>query len=75
MMDWEENNMSGNRSGGLKAKQTLLKKDPDFYKNIGAKGGKTPTTKPKGFAANPELARASGAKGGKVSRRRAKKSL
>lgn len=67
--------MAGNWLGGLKAKQTILERDPDFYRKIGAKGGKTPTTRPKGFAANPELARVSGIKGGTVSRRRSKKIL
>ena len=36
---------------------------------IGAIGGKAPTTKPKGFAANPELAARVGRIGGTISRR------
>lgn len=59
--------MSGTKTGGLKAAATNLAKDPDFYKKIGAKGGKNGTTG--GFAANPELARLAGAKGGRNSRR------
>lgn len=39
---------------------------------IGAKGGSTPTKKPKGFAANPDLARTVGARGGRISKRRPK---
>ena len=60
--------MAGSREGGLKAKQTNLKKyGEDFYKNIGAIGGKLGTTG--GFYANRELARTAGAKGGKASKR------
>ena len=36
---------------------------------LGSRGGKAPTTKPKGFAANPQLARTAGALGGRISRR------
>lgn len=39
---------------------------------VGAKGGSTPTKNPKGFAANPELARIAGARGGRISRRKPK---
>lgn len=63
--------MPGNKIGGLKAREANLKRHgEDFYKRIGAIGGKAPTNKPKGFAANPELARRAGAKGGKISKRR-----
>lgn len=60
--------MSGTREGGLKARETNLKKQgSDFYKRIGAKGGKKCGMK--GFALNPELAKIAGAKGGRKSRR------
>lgn len=59
--------MSGTKAGGLKARAKNLENDPDFYKKIGAKGGKNGHTG--GFAANPELARIAGAKGGRISRR------
>lgn len=60
--------MSGTRAGGLKARQTNLKKyGNEFYRMIGSKGGQNGHTG--GFAARPELARAAGAKGGKASRR------
>lgn len=36
---------------------------------IGSRGGQVKTSKPKGFAANPALARIAGAKGGRVSKR------
>jgi general stress protein YciG len=65
--------MVGTKAGGQKAAATnLLKHGKDFYKRIGAKGGRNGHTG--GFAANPELARIVGAKGGRISRRgRAKK--
>ena len=59
--------MAGTKAGGLKARDTNIAGDPDFYKRIGSKGGKNGHTG--GFAANPELARIAGAKGGRISRR------
>lgn len=60
--------MAGNRSGGLKAAATNKSKyGEDWYRRIGAMGGKKGTTG--GFAANRELARIAGAKGGRISRR------
>lgn len=62
--------MAGTREGGIKACETNRKRNgDDFYARIGAKGGSTPTVKPKGFAANRELAKAAGHKGGTISRR------
>lgn len=60
--------MPGNRIGGIKTRDKNLAKNPNFYKDIVRKGGKARV--PKGFAANPELARIAGAKGGKISRRK-----
>lgn len=60
--------MAGNKIGGLKARETNLKRHgKDFYKRIGQIGGRNGNTG--GFAANPELARIAGAKGGRISRR------
>lgn len=60
--------MAGTIEGGRRAAETNKKKyGSDFYKNIGAKGGKLGKTG--GFYANRELAREAGAKGGKISRR------
>lgn len=60
--------MAGTRIGGQKARKTNLERHgEDFYKRIGAIGGRNGHTG--GFAANPELARIAGAKGGKISRR------
>ena len=60
--------MAGTVNGGKKAAAKNLAKDPNFYANIGRKGGQNGRTG--GFAANPELARIAGAKGGRISRRR-----
>lgn len=61
--------MSGTRVGGQKAAATIkAKKGDDFFKRIGAIGGKNGNGG--GFAANPELARIAGQKGGRISRRR-----
>ena len=60
--------MSGNREGALKAAKTNRKKyGKDFYKEIGAKGGRNGHTG--GFYVNRELARVAGAKGGRISKR------
>lgn len=69
--------MSGTKAGGLKARERNLEKyGPDFYKRIGAKGGRNGKTG--GFASDvvgddgltgKERAKIAGAKGGKISRR------
>lgn len=60
--------MAGTKLGGRKAAMTNIKKyGEDFYKNIGAKGGKLGKTG--GFFADRDLARRAGAKGGRISRR------
>ena len=60
--------MAGNQIGGAKAAATnKAKYGEDYYKRIGAQGGKKGTTG--GFYANRELAREAGRKGGKVSKR------
>lgn len=60
--------MAGTLAGGRKAAITNKKLyGNDFYKTIGAKGGRNGHTG--GFAANPDLARIAGAKGGRLSRR------
>lgn len=41
--------MAGNETGGLKTRQKMLERDPDFYKRIGQLGGKA--SKGGGFAA------------------------
>lgn len=60
--------MVGTKAGGQKAAKTNLERHgQDFYRAIGAKGGRNGHTG--GFAANRELARIAGAKGGRKSRR------
>lgn len=63
--------MAGTFEGGLKAKEKNLANDPNFYKRIGAIGGRKGKADGtiKGFGANPELARRAGRKGGKISKR------
>ena len=62
--------MAGTKAGGTKASQTVKERyGKDFFAKIGAIGGAAKNTKPKGFAANPKLARIAGRKGGKVSKR------
>lgn len=63
----DEGNIIG-ATGGLGAVVTNKKRHgEDFYKRIGAKGGKNGHHG--GFYANRELARISGAKGGRISKR------
>lgn len=60
--------MAGTRAGAAKAKLKIKEKyGEDFYKEIGAMGGKKSRTG--GFYANRELAKTAGAKGGRKSRR------
>lgn len=55
-------------TGGLKCAKTNKRKyGKDWYRKIGAIGGKNGNTG--GFAANPELARIAGAAGGRKSKR------
>ena len=66
--------MAGTSLGGKRAAQTNKDRHgEDFYQRIGKlsndsweKNGR----KPRGFAANPELAKSAGRKGGAISRRR-----
>lgn len=60
--------MPGTKQGGLSAAKTNKDKyGADYYKRIGAMGGKLGRTG--GFYADRELARRAGAKGGRLSRR------
>ena len=68
--------MAGTKIGGAKAKAKNLERDPDFYKKIGARGGRNSTTG--GFASEKigkdgltgqERASVAGYKGGVISRR------
>lgn len=64
--------MPGSKAGGKKAAATNIERHgEDFYRRIGSMGGSRTGTKPKGFAANLELARIAGAKGGRISKRTA----
>lgn len=69
--------MAGTKAGGAKAAITNNQRyGKDFYPKIGKKGAdawnkrnKKGIAKPRGFAANPELASKAGRVGGTISRR------
>lgn len=66
--------MAGSPIGGIKARDKNLAKNPNFYRDIGRKGGKAPSDKPRGFATmTPERLKEVSAKGGKISRRNKEK--
>lgn len=55
-------------TGGIQASKKIKAKDPDFYKRIGAMGGRAKV--PKGFALmDKDRRKACGFKGGTISRR------
>lgn len=67
--------MAGTKEGGLKAAESNTRRDPDFYRRIGAIGGKKGTTG--GFASDKvgkdgltgrQRARLVGRKGGLISK-------
>jgi general stress protein YciG len=64
--------MSGTAAGALKTVKVNLSKNPNFYRDIGAKGGAVKTAK--GFAVSGQASSA-GRKGGKISRRGKAKGL
>ena len=54
------------RADGVKAAKTMRAKyGKNYFERIGKKGGSRTNTRPKGFEANPALARIAGRKGGK----------
>lgn len=60
--------MAGTKAGGIKCANTNKERHgKDFYKRIGALGGKAGHTG--GFASNRELASIAGKKGGSISKR------
>lgn len=61
--------MAGNRKQGLKARDTNLKNNPNFYQDLGKASWKNRTHGTGGFTGNPERARKLGALGGAKSRR------
>jgi general stress protein YciG len=64
----EENEVSGSKIGGKAARDTNYKRyGLDFYREIGAIGGKNGRTG--GFYVNRDLASIAGAIGGRISRR------
>lgn len=66
--------MAGTKAGGIKCAETnKIKHGKDFYKRIGALGGKASRTG--GFASSHELAVEAGRKGGTISRRGPSKTM
>lgn len=62
--------MSGTLAGGKKAaKANIERHGKNYYSELGKRGGKAKHTKPRGFAANPELAKRAGKLGGQLSKR------
>lgn len=62
--------MAGTKEGGKKVADIVKARDPDYYVNLGRKGGSAPWTLPKGFAAmSREKRMEAGSKGGKISKR------
>lgn len=62
--------MAGTITGAKKAAKTNKEKyGADYYRHLGHLGGSAITDKPRGFAANPELAKRAGRIGGKRSKR------
>jgi general stress protein YciG len=61
--------MAGNHKNNLKTRNKHITTNPNFYREIGALGGKAKTDKLKGFAANRELASRVGKIGGTNSKR------
>lgn len=54
--------MAGNHAGAVKARDKMLSNDPDYYRKIGAIGGRALV--PKGFASDRSRAMEAGRKGG-----------
>jgi general stress protein YciG len=63
--------MAGTKEGGQLTRETnLAKYGKDYYQKLGAKGGSTKTSRPKGFAAmSKEKVSAAGKLGGQRSKR------
>lgn len=59
--------MSGNKESALRVRDLLLARNPNFYKELGAKGGRAKV--PKGFSQNRALAAAAGRAGGLKSKK------
>lgn len=66
--------MAGTKTGGAKAHQTKINKDPDFYRKIGKQSWKNERNRVVGFALlEPEERKALGAKGGSKTKKEYKK--
>ena len=62
--------MAGTKAGGKKtAKANILKHGPDYYKELGRKGGSVSHPETRYFALYPDFASKVGKKGGAISKR------
>ena len=63
--------MAGSKLGGIKAREKILARDPDFYKRIGQRGGQNGNTGGFKYLAehDPEAHRKASSKGGSKSRK------
>lgn len=68
--NWGSVEALGKHTGELARKANIERYGLDYYQRLGHKGGATPTTKPKGFAADRERASWAGRIGGTKSRRK-----
>ena len=61
--------MSGTIAGAQKAKITNMKRNPNFYAEIGKLGGQVSHPETRYFSMNPNIAKIAGKKGGLISKR------
>ena len=61
--------MAGTKSGGDKVRNKMLLKNPNYYREIGRKGGTVSHPETRFFYKNPDIAHIAGKKGGSISKR------
>ena len=61
--------MAGTKAGGDKVKNKVLLKNPNYYREIGRKGGSVSHPETRFFHKNPGIAQTAGKKGGSISKR------
>ena len=61
--------MAGTKSGGDKVNNKMLLKNPNYYREIGRKGGSVSHPETRFFHKNPGIAQIAGKKGGSISKR------
>ena len=61
--------MAGTKAGGDKVKNKMLLKNPNYYREIGRKGGSVSHPETRFFYKNPDIAHIAVKKGGSISKR------